>query len=170
MALIGHIKEIQVSPENQIEAIVMTGNGQELTATVFASSGSEFFPVRGDVALCHEAGSEIVISAILHGDASTLSGEGTIFARDAAGNVTGSIHLAVDGTITMTPGITVNVGTASDFVAMAAKVDALWATLWGMFTAWAPQATDGGAALKTQFQTAFPSSPSSVASTNLKAD
>lgn len=38
---------------------------------------------------------------------------------------------------------------ASDFVALAAKVDANFKALKDMFTAWTPVATDGGAALKT---------------------
>lgn len=72
--------------------------------------------------------------------------------------------------ITATQDGTFNVGSGSDFVALSAKVDLLWTTFWNMFTAWVPQATDGGAALKTQFMASFPTTPSSVASTNLKAD
>jgi hypothetical protein len=63
-------------------------------------------------------------------------------------------------------------GPAADFVAMAAKVDLLWATLYTLFTSgWVVSPNDGGAALKTAFAAAFPPpGPSSVASTNLKAD
>ncbi len=62
----------------------------------------------------------------------------------------------------------------SDYVAMAAKVDLLWSTLWTVFNTWAPPAgptIDNGAALKSAFLAAFPSpGPDSVASVNLRAD
>lgn len=57
------------------------------------------------------------------------------------------------------------------FVAMAALVDLLWTTLDTVIrTAWTPAPNDGGAALKTAYLAAFPIPPTSVASTNLKAD
>lgn len=81
------------------------------------------------------------------------------------------IHLKADGSVEITAPGGVSVGNGSDAVAMAAKVDALWSTLYTMFSTWAPPATpDSGAALKAAFTAAFPSSPSSVASTNLEAD
>ena len=68
--------------------------------------------------------------------------------------------------------VTGGAGPAADFVAMSAKVDLLWTTLYNLFvTGWTPAANDGGAALKTAFVAAFPPpGPSSVASSNLKAD
>lgn len=173
MALIGHIKQISTSVDGQITAVIETGNGPALTATVMSASGAEFYPQRGDVALCHMVGQEVIVSAVLHGTSTSAMGEALIFSRDTGGNVIASIHLAADGTVTITPGTTVNVGTASDFVAMAAKVDTLWATLWKVFNEWIPVSQDGGAALKTAFLAvgAFPApGPSTVASTNLKAD
>ena len=63
-------------------------------------------------------------------------------------------------------------GNGSDFVAMAAKVDMLWTTLYTLFTTgWIVAPADGGAALKAAFAVAFPPpGPNSVASTNLKAE
>ncbi len=56
------------------------------------------------------------------------------------------------------------------FVAMSLLVDAIFATLDGVFRGWTPVAQDGGAALKTAYLAAFPSPPTSTASKNLKAD
>jgi hypothetical protein len=57
------------------------------------------------------------------------------------------------------------------FVAMAQKVDLIISVLDTVFrTAWVPVPNDGGAALKTAYLAAFSTPPSSVASTNLKAD
>jgi hypothetical protein len=61
--------------------------------------------------------------------------------------------------------------TASDFVAMAAKVDAfiqVFDTV--MRVGWTPVPTDGGAALKAAYLAAFAVPPVVTASTNLKAD
>ena len=80
------------------------------------------------------------------------------------------ILLKADGSVEITAPAGVSVGTGSDSVAMAAKVDALWNAFYTMFSAWTPVAQDGGAALKTAFTAAFSSPPASVASTNLKAD
>jgi hypothetical protein len=61
--------------------------------------------------------------------------------------------------------------TASDFVAMAAKVDAFISTFdTVMRNVWVPVANDGGTALQTAYLAAFGTAPVSTASTNLKAD
>lgn len=93
---------------------------------------------------------------------------------DNAGNITivsdgGSISLD-NGTQSVSVGSTVDTGAASDFVAMATKVDTLWTTLYTLLTTWIPVPMDGGAAFKTAAIAAFPSPPSSVASGNLKAE
>lgn len=58
------------------------------------------------------------------------------------------------------------------FVSMSEKCDDLWATMDKLFrTDWiVPPSPDAGAALKAAYLAAFPTPPSSVASTNLKAD
>jgi hypothetical protein len=56
------------------------------------------------------------------------------------------------------------------FVALATLCDTLWSTLDTVLRNWTPVANDGGAALKTAYLAAFPTPPSSVASSNLKAD
>ena len=80
------------------------------------------------------------------------------------------IKLGSDTNTVATQEGTFNVGTGSDFVALASKVDTLWTTFWNMFNAWIPSSPDGGAALKAQFQASFPTTPTTVASLNLKAD
>jgi hypothetical protein len=98
MAMIGHIKEV-FEDDGQITCILKTGNGVEISAFVMGTSGAEFHPVPGDVALCHTAGQEILISSIIHGDASTEPGESLVFARNANGDVVSSLYLKTDGSI-----------------------------------------------------------------------
>lgn len=67
--------------------------------------------------------------------------------------------------------VTKGAPTASDYVALAAKVDALWAALYQVIVVdWTVVAQDGGAAFKAAFIAEFTTPPASVASTNLKAD
>jgi hypothetical protein len=98
MAMIGHIKEV-FEDDGQITCILKTGNGVEISAFVMGTSGAEFHPVPGDVALCHTAGQEILISAIIHGDASTESGESLVFSRNSNGDVVSSLYLKTDGSV-----------------------------------------------------------------------
>lgn len=166
MAMIGRIKEI-FKEDGEITAIVETGTGQEVTVKIMASSGSEFHPMPGDSVLCHRAGQEIIVSAVLHGDASTERGEGIIFSRNLSGQIVASINIKADGKVTVTPTTGVEIGNGSDFVAMASKVDLIWTTFWNVINAWAPVYE---ASLKSAFLAAFPNPNNSVASTNLKAD
>jgi phage baseplate assembly protein V len=80
------------------------------------------------------------------------------------------ILLKTGGAVEITAPGGVSVGAGSDAVALAAKVDVLWATFYSMFSTWVPAPQDGGSALKAAFTAAFASPPASVASTNLKAD
>ena len=80
------------------------------------------------------------------------------------------ILLKADGSVEITAPAGVSVGAGSDAVAMAAKVNALWNAFYTMFSTWSPAAQDGGAALKAQFTANFTPAPTSVASTNLRAD
>lgn len=90
----------------------------------------------------------------------------------------GDVKVTSDGTISLDNGsqsvevgtASVDVGAATDYVAMAAKVDLLWTTLHTLLTTWTPVPADGGAAFKAASIAAFPAPPSSVASTNLKAE
>lgn len=56
------------------------------------------------------------------------------------------------------------------YVALAQKVDLLWTTLYTLLTTWVPAPPDGGAAFKAASIAAFPTPPTSVACSNLKAD
>lgn len=58
---------------------------------------------------------------------------------------------------------------ASDFVALAAKVDAALAKITDAFSSWAPAPNDGGAALKTAWDTNVGESFDSVAASITKA-
>lgn len=61
------------------------------------------------------------------------------------------------------------VGSATDFVALAAKVDAFIGTLDTLFrTGWIVAPTDGGLALKTAYVGVFPDPPGSVAASDVK--
>ena len=98
----------------------------------------------------------------------------TIEITTAAGTVTmdaaGVITLE-NATQSLEVGATaVAAGSGTGFVAMATKVDTLWTTLYTLLTTWTPVPMDGGAAFKTAAIAAFPTPPTSVASTNLKAE
>jgi len=70
-------------------------------------------------------------------------------------------------------GPTVVVGGDSDYLALAAKVDAALIALSNTFTAWTPVPNDGGAALKTlliTLQTGPPTWPASVAASKAKGE
>lgn len=167
MATIGHIKETRIV-DGQIVCDVETGNGQTVTAVLFADAGSEYHPLPGDRVVFEKAGQDIVIKAVLSEDASTSGGQGLIFSRNAAGEVVASILLGSDGRVTISPSTDVRVGNGQSPVALANNVDALWNALWGVFNGWTPVYES---ALKTGFLAAFqPPGPQSVASNNLRAD
>jgi hypothetical protein len=172
MADIGEILEVE-NEDGQLVARVDCGWGQQISAVVQQSAGCDFYPLKGDRVVFHRtSGSEIVITAIFASNSGVEKGEWKIASRNQAGTVAAVFHLKADGSIAITNGTgkLVNVGGAGGFVAMAQKVDLLWSTLWTCFNSWAPVAQDGGAALRTAFLAAFPSTPQSTASTNLKAD
>jgi hypothetical protein len=84
-----------------------------------------------------------------------------------------------NGTQLRANGTTIDITTAgasaaTDFVAIASKVDAIWQALITLFTiSWTVAPYDGGAALKVAFGAMLSDNPTlanSVASTNLKAD
>lgn len=82
------------------------------------------------------------------------------------------IHMKNDGDIDVACTKT-NFGSGSDFVAMAALVDAKFQSILNAITAATPTATDGGAALKTSILAALNADPAfigNVQSSNVKAD
>ena len=161
MATVGHIKEIK-TVDGHIVAVVMTGTGQSVTATIMQAAGAEFYPRPGDTVLFHWAGQEVLVSAVLSEDTTTEKGESLIFSRGASGEVAAKVHLKTNGDVV--------VGDGASPVALAQKVDALWDTLYSVFTGWSPVSKDGGGALKTAFTAAFSSNPQTVGSSNLRAD
>lgn len=161
MATLGIIKEIRIT-DGQLKAIVETGSGEAVTATVMQAGTVDYYPLPGDRVLYHYAGQEVVVSAIFSEDNSVALGEILLFSRDAAGVVQATFHLKADG-------LTV-VGQGLDFVAMAAKVNAMFALIDSIITTWVPVANDGGAALQTLWSTAYPAGKQDVDSANLKAD
>lgn len=161
MATVGYIKEVKIV-DGHIVAVVMTGTGQAVTATIMHAAGAEFYPRPGDTVLFHWAGQEVLVSAVLTEDTTTKKGESLIFSRDASGGVAAKVHLKTNGEVV--------VGNGDSPVALAKKVDELWDTLYNVFTGWKPVYKDGGAALQTAFTAAFKSNPQTVGSSNLKAD
>ena len=170
--MIGHIKEIKVVA-GQVIAIIETGSGPAVTGTIMPMGSLDFQPLVGDSVVFHKAGQEIVVTAVFSEDSTAGPGETVLFSRSGPMAIMAIVHLKADGVIEIKPGPgqVAGVGTATDFVAMATKVDLLWSTLWTVFNSWVVAPTDGGGALKTAFLAAFPPpGPNSVASTNLKAD
>lgn len=108
-------------------------------------------------------------------DAVALVGFGP-FAKAIKGDVSsGAVFGKEGGAQVRAKGQTIEITTAgasaaSDFVAMSAKVDAIFTLIDSTIKGWTPLANDGGAALKTAWLAAFPSPPASTKSTNLKAD
>lgn len=151
------IKEVK-REDGQLVAYCHTGNGPAFSAIV-PQVGGDWHPIAGDMVTAINSGAEYHIVAVFIRDSETAAGEHLIFARDSMGNIKASVHLKADGVA--------YVGSGTDFVAMAAKVDQLWMKLWGVFNGWAPVYE---AALKTAFLAAFPSAPQTVGSTNLKAE
>lgn len=161
MAISGTIKTLAIV-EGQIVATVATGSGPEVTVVIMPDAGGEFHPLPGDVVVYERSGQEYVAKAVFAADTSTLPGESLIFARNAAGEVVAKIHLKADGRV--------YVGDGTDFVAMAAKVNAMFELINDIITTWTPVANDGGAALQTAWTTRWPLEKQDVDSTNLKAD
>ncbi len=83
------------------------------------------------------------------------------------------VRLGMDGGKSVAVGqTTVSLGspTATDFVALASKVDLLFTLLDGVFrVGWVPVPLDGGAALKAAYLAAFAAPPASVASLVVKS-
>jgi hypothetical protein len=100
----------------------------------------------------------------------TLPITDTVAAGMAMGKEKG-VHIRITEGETVeitTKGAAASVG---GFVAMSTLVDFIFTTIDTIFrTGWTPVANDGGAALKTAWLAAFITPPSTVASTNLKAD
>lgn len=74
------------------------------------------------------------------------------------------VRVGEAGVDVVTEGASASVG---GYVAMAAKVDAIFALIHGIFAAWTPVYET---ALKTAWMSAFPTGPAPTVSTNLKAD
>jgi hypothetical protein len=84
-------------------------------------------------------------------------------------NENATVTIAVNGEITCEcPKFIVNDET--DSAALASKLDAWLTTADTVLRTWTPGAADSGAALKTAWIAAFPSAPTTTASTKLKVD
>ena len=158
--MIGLIKEIRTQ-DGQHVAIVETGSGPAVTATVMQSGNADFCPMPGDRVLFHRNGREIVISAIFAQTATAGMGETLIFARNAEGAVTATFHLKADGTVAA--------GAGSDAVAMGAKTDAIVSVIASTATGQVCASPGSACPFATALKAAMEALPS-VASTNLKAD
>ena len=96
MATLGTIKEVK-TVDGQHTVIIETGSGPAVTATVMQSGGADFQPLKGDRAVYHYAGAEVVVSAIFSEDAESGPGEWRVFSRDSSGAVTGFFKISSNG-------------------------------------------------------------------------
>lgn len=130
--------------------------------------GFASMPVEGDRLAVIEIDSNLYVvggaSQALESALGLNPGERLLFSTDTDGAIQATIRLKADGMV--------EVGSGSNPVAMADKVDQLWSDLYGVFSGWTPPpAPDSGASLVARFIAAFPPpGPASTASTNLKAD
>lgn len=159
---IGTIIEMSKNSDGDIECRVDFGSGDECTAVLGQSHGRIDYPMIDDEVAVDRMGAENVIAAAFTAVDGVNTGESIMYSRDSSGSVSASVKCSSDGIVKN--------GDGTDFVAMSAKADALWAKLDSVFRSWVPVVNDGGAALKTAYTGSFASPPSSVASTNLKAD
>lgn len=155
--------------DQEIQTLVVQQDGVTgpRDAQLMFGVGFASMPVEGDRLAVIEIDSNLYVvggaSQALESALGLNPGERLLFSTDADGAIQATIRLKADGTV--------GVGSGSNPVAMADKVDQLWSTLYDMFSNWTPAPNDGGAALKTAFTAAFPPpGPASTASTNLKAD
>lgn len=164
MATLGTIKEIS-TVDGQHVAIIETGSGPAVTATIMQGGSVDFNPLAGDRVLFHYVGREVVVSAIFSEDATSAPGEWLVFSRNTAGVVQATLHLKADGTV--------NAGNGSDFVAMSTTTDQKIEAIYNAIASAAVGSADGGAAFKANIIAALDISwplIGSIASTNLKAD
>ena len=170
MATLGVIKEIRVV-EGQLKAVIETGSGPAVTATIMQAGTVDYHPLPGDRVLYHYAGQEVVVSAIFSEDNLAALGEVLIFGRDATGVVQVTFHLKADGWAV--------VGTGADAVAMSTPLDTYLSNLLNtvapggvaIVTPAVGQPCPVASAILAAMIAAFP--PAGVAacgSTNLKAD
>lgn len=173
MAEIGHIKSVSTI-DGQIVCQVESGSGPVVSAVLFESAGSEFYPMPGDRVLFHRTGQEIVITGVLAGDTETDRGQGLILSRNSAGNIVARILLDNTGRVTITPDNGVRIGNGSSPVTLASRNDAIWSALANACNAFAPPGTpDGGAALSSAIAGAISGAggtPVNTGSSNLEAD
>lgn len=172
---IGTIKTITLE-DGRLECVVDFGSDDvDPLVVIYNGANRAEYPLPGDEVVVDRDGAESVIVAVFreHPDG-VGSGESIIYGRDGDGNMVSSVKVCSDGNVKINDGTAgdLAIGTASDYVAMAKKVDDLWYALYKLFvTDWVVIPTDGGAALKAAFSISFPPpGPGSVASTNIKGD
>lgn len=164
---IGTITEI-VKDDSALICTVSFGANDVITATLFGLSSRNEYPMIDDQVAVQRGKEEDIIVALFRGVPGDLQpGESITYGRDSGGAIVSSVKCTKDGKVKIND---LEVGNATDFVAMSQKVDALWTSLYTAFSSWVVAPNDGGAALKATFTASFPSSPSTVASSNIKGD
>jgi hypothetical protein len=149
------------------------GRRGPMDAQVLFAPGFASVPVEGDrLLIMSKQGELYAIGGACQNVEESLgltAGSRAVYSTDTSGVLQAIIRLLADGKINITGDVTIG-ESSPGFVALSAKVDALWLSFYNMFSGWTPVAQDGGTALKTAFTTAFPSAPESVAATKLKTE
>jgi hypothetical protein len=153
----------------------LSTTGEEVVVEELVSAGSVFrLPRAGELALIGfvdgDRNEGYVVGWIARPEnspapSSVVSGVVYLYARDGE-----DIRIRTDGRVTVEADeILLGGDGALSYVALATKVDILWAKLYGVFTAWIPTSGDG-IALKTAWTIAFPSVPDSVGSDKVRSE
>jgi len=180
---------VVLSVEDDGNVKVDTGGDDSLIADSFADGGDDSPPLAGDVAALNdgpETGTQQITGYDDALDGVASPGEKRIYSRDSDGVAVAEVYLKGDGSIVIKSllpgGAEVLLANATDFVALAAKVDGIIAKLDTLFrdtppgTGWTPVPTDGGLALQVAYKlidfagTAPGSKPASVAASKVKAE
>lgn len=85
------------------------GSGYIVTARHYAPPGLDLFPLKGDRAVCSQAGSEWIAHAFFDPQQQPLAEEGecVFTSRSAPGEVKAKVHLKVDGSIVLNDKVTI---------------------------------------------------------------
>jgi hypothetical protein len=121
---IGEIKSVRVV-DGQVTAVIQTGAGPAVTATVLMPAGLDFQPLAGDTVKFHRSGQEIVVTGLFTEDTQAGPGEAILFSRADDGDIVATIWMKASGAIEITPGDgqVAGVGNGTHPVALATPID-----------------------------------------------
>jgi hypothetical protein len=169
---IGTIKTITLN-DNSLECVVDFGaDDVDPKCVLYCGANRTEYPLPGDEVVVDRDGAESVIVGLFTPISDLDSGESILSGRNIDGIVVSSVKVANDGTVKVNEGKSgkIEAGTASDFVAMAAKVDSFISGVDEVLRSWTVAPQDGGLALQDAYKLKFLTAPASVASSNIKGD